>query len=122
VRRTVLVVEDEFLIAMDLTLLLERHGWEVLGPANTVKEALRLLDGERPTVALLDATLKNGTVALVAEALRARNVPFIVASAYDRPELVGRLVLAGAPNVGKPTQERRLLALLEQFTDEPNRE
>jgi DNA-binding response OmpR family regulator len=116
----VLVVEDEFLIAMDLTLLLEKHGWEVLGPASTVKEALRLLDHERPTVALLDVTLKDGTVSPVAEALRARNVPFIVASAYDRPELVGGSVLEGVPNVGKPTQERRLLALLEQFVNDGN--
>ena len=114
-RRMVLVVEDEFLIAMDLKLLLERRGWHVLGPAATVDEALRLLDEERPAVALLDITLKDGTVTLVAEALRTRNVPFIVASAYSRPELVGGEVLAGAPNVGKPTEERRLLAMLEQF-------
>jgi two-component system, response regulator PdtaR len=103
VQKTVLVVEDEFLIAMDLTLLLEKHGWRVLGSASTVNEALRLLDGELPTVALLDVTLKDGTVLLVAETLRARNVPFIVASAYERPEFAGGAVLAGAPNVGKPT-------------------
>ena len=48
--RLVLVVEDEFLIAMDLELLLQRHGWRVLGPAATVDQALRLLqDGETPT-------------------------------------------------------------------------
>ena len=47
--RLVLVVEDEFLIAMDLELLLHRHGWRVLGPAATVAEALRLLAGKRPT-------------------------------------------------------------------------
>ena len=46
--RLVLVVEDEFLIAMDLTLLLHQHGWRVLGPAATVAEALRLLRGETP--------------------------------------------------------------------------
>ena len=54
---------------------------------------------------------------LVAEALRARNVPFIVASAYARPELVGGEVLAGAPKIGKPTNERRLLELLKQFVE-----
>ena len=115
--KTVLIVEDEFLIALNLTLLLERRGWHVLGPAATVDEALRLLDDERPAVALLDVTPKDGTVTLVAEALRARNVPFIVASAYRRPELAGGDVLAGAPNVGKPTEERRLLAVLEQFVE-----
>lgn len=47
-----LVVEDEFLIAIGLELLLQRHGWRVLGPAATVAAALRLLTGERPDVAL----------------------------------------------------------------------
>jgi two-component system, response regulator PdtaR len=113
-RKTVLLVEDEFLIALDLKLLLEREGWCVFGPAATVEEALGLLDDEMPAVALLDVTLRDGTVTRVAEALRAQNVPFVVASAYDRPELVGGEILSGAPNVGKPTEERRLLAALAQ--------
>ncbi|MDK1489779.1 response regulator [Sinorhizobium sp. 7-81] len=113
-RKTVLIVEDEFLIAIDLKLLLERGGWFVLGPAATVAEALRLLDDELPAVALLDVTLKDGGVRPVAEALHAQNVPFVVASAYDQPELIGGDILAGAPNVGKPTEERRLLKVLEQ--------
>jgi DNA-binding response OmpR family regulator len=50
----VLVVEDEFLIAMELELLLGRHGYRVLGPAATVAEALRLLAAEAPDAALLD--------------------------------------------------------------------
>ena len=51
----------------------------------------------------------------VAEALQVRNIPFVVASAYSSPELVGGEVLAGAPNVSKPTEERRLLAVLERI-------
>jgi DNA-binding response OmpR family regulator len=113
--KTVLVVEDQFLIAMDLQLLLENRGWRVLGPAATVAEALRLLDDELPAVALLDVSLKDGTVTAVAEALRIRNVPFAVASAYGHPELIGGEVLAGAPTVGKPTEERELLAILEEL-------
>jgi CheY-like chemotaxis protein len=107
----VLVVEDEFLLALELELLLERHGYRVLGPAATVAEALRLLEGGRPDAALLDVNLKGEMVTPVAEALRARGVPFVLASAYDRPELTA-LALAGAPNVGKPTDDRRLLAAL----------
>ena len=115
--KTVLVVEDEFLVALDLAMVLERGGWHVLGPAATTAEALRLLQDEQPAVALLDVALKEGGVTPVAEALRARNVPFVVQSAYGRPELVGGEVLAGAPKVGKPTNERRLLDLLEQFVN-----
>ena len=82
-----LVVEDEFLIAMDLELLLQEHGCRVLGPAATVAEALRLLQGETPDVALLDINLQGELVTPVAEELRARGVLFVLASAYDGHKL-----------------------------------
>lgn len=109
----VLVVEDEFLIAMDLERLLGRNGWRVLGPAATVEEALRLLEGETPDVALLDGNLRGEMVTPVAERLRARGIPFVVASAYDGAQL-DAMGLAGAPRMGKPTDARRLLAALAQ--------
>ncbi|WP_104667085.1 response regulator [Ensifer adhaerens] len=112
--KTVLLVEDEFLIAMDLKLLLEQRGWIVIGPAATVVEALGLLQNARPSVAVLDVTLKDGPVTRVAEVLRARNIPFVIASAYELPEHVGGEALSGAPNVGKPTDERDLFRALEQ--------
>jgi two-component SAPR family response regulator len=109
----VLVVEDEFLLALDLELILLRHGWRVLGPATTVAEALLLLKAERPDVALLDINLHGELVTPVAEALHALGVPFVLASAYSRPKLEAA-VLAGVLNVGKPTNEQRLLATLEK--------
>jgi CheY-like chemotaxis protein len=105
-------VEDEFLVAWDLEHLLARCGWRVLGPAASVAEALRLLGaGEAPAVALLDVNLRGETVAPVAEALRALDVPFVLASAYEGADLTAT-ALAGAPNVGKPVDEARLLAAL----------
>jgi DNA-binding response OmpR family regulator len=115
-QKTVLIVEDEFLIAMDLKELLEHHGWRVIGPAASVDGALRLLEREFPSVALLDIHLRNELVTPIAERLKERNVPFALASAYDRPERLGGEVLAGAPNVGKPIEERSLLAALTQLT------
>ncbi|WP_437412407.1 hypothetical protein [Sinorhizobium meliloti] len=47
---------------MDLQLLLERHGWCVLGTAATAKEALEFLAREVPAVAILDVTLRDGSV------------------------------------------------------------
>lgn len=38
-QKSVLIVEDEFLIAMDLQAMLEDHGWRVLGPAANVRDA-----------------------------------------------------------------------------------
>ena len=112
--RAVLVVEDEFLIAMHLELVLQRHGWRVLGPAATVDEALRLLRGEKPDVALLDVNLRGELVTPVAEKLRALSVPFVLATAYDSHRLAAVAAFAGAFNVGKPTDEGRLLPALAQ--------
>jgi two-component system, response regulator PdtaR len=117
--RLVLVVEDEFLIAMDLELLLRRHGWRVLGPAATVAEALRLLRSETPDVALLDINLRGEPVTPVAEELRAQGVPFVLASAYDHHGLEAAAALAGAPNLGKPTDEQSLLTTLAHAVTEP---
>jgi DNA-binding response OmpR family regulator len=113
--KTVLIVEDEFLIALALQELLEHDGWRVMGPVATSRGALRLLEDELPSVALLDVNLGKELVTPVAEALKAKDVPFAVASAYDKPEKVGGEVLSGAPNVGKPTDERQLLATLSRL-------
>lgn len=96
---------------MDLEHLLVRHGYRVLGPAATVAEGLRLLAGELPDMAVLDVYLHGEMVTPVAEALRARGVPFVLATAYDRAQLTAE-VLVGAPTVGKPTSMRHLLAAL----------
>ncbi|MCA1654429.1 MAG: response regulator [Sphingomicrobium sp.] len=111
-RKTMLIVEDEFMIAMDLQLMLERHGWQVMGPVGTVADALALVNEQLPSAALLDVNLGDGLVTAVAEFLQAHSVPFALASAYERPEEFGGEVLAGAPNAGKPTNERRVLAAI----------
>jgi DNA-binding response OmpR family regulator len=107
----VLVVEDEPLLAMDLELTLAQHGYRVLGPAGTVAEALRLLAGETPRAALLDLNLKGEMATPVAGRLRAMGVPFMLTTAYD-PARLTAAELAGAPSLGKPTSNRRLLTAL----------
>ena len=114
-QKSILIVEDEFLIALDLKYILEGHGWRVMGPVASVDSALRMLVDELPTVALLDVNLGRELVTPVAEVLRSHNVPFALASAYERPEQFGGDIFAGVPNVGKPTGERRLLSVLAQL-------
>jgi DNA-binding response OmpR family regulator len=101
---------------MDLKSILEASGWQVIGPVASVRAALGLLEAELPAVALLDVNLGDELVTPVAETLRARGVPFALASAYAKPEQYGGEILAGALNVGKPVGERRLLAALVQLT------
>ena len=109
----ILIVEDEFVIAMELALTLRSAGYEVLGPALSVSEALRMLRAERPDAAVLDVNLAGEWVTPVAEVLRAMFVPFILASGYGPTDLQAEPVLRDAVNVGKPWSE----LLLKELSD-----
>lgn len=105
----ILVVEDEFLIAMELDNTLRSAGYQVLGPAPNVGAALGLLRAERPDAAVLDVNLAGEWVTPVAEVLRAMFVPFILASGYGAADLDSEPVLRDAVNVGKPSRSEQLL-------------
>ena len=49
----ILIVEDEFLVALDMETILGEAGFDVLGPAGSVSEALRLLAVRQPDAALM---------------------------------------------------------------------
>src|SRR5436189_372660 len=83
--RCLLVVEDEYLIAADLTASLESLGVQVIGPAASVEEALALVhnNSDRIDGAVLDINLRNERVYPVADVLMARGVPFVFTTGYD---------------------------------------
>ena len=64
----VLVVEDEFLVAMDLELMLQALGCEVVGPIGDLARAQRAAAEERLDVALLDVNIGGQPVTAVADA------------------------------------------------------
>ncbi|WP_343228112.1 response regulator [Rhizobium leucaenae] len=108
-RRLILIVEDEFFIAMDLRAALIKGGFAVLGPVGSVQGAVDLLQNERPDAAVLDVNLGDGKVTPVAVLLQSLGVPFVLASACERSELLQNAILASAVNVGKPTEMKHLL-------------
>lgn len=110
--KSVMIVEDEFVIATDLCTVLTRNSWRVIGPHANVLNALRALETERPTVGLLDVNLGSELVTPVAVALRSLGIPFALATSYEAPEKIGGEALAGVPNVGKPVIYPRLLDTL----------
>ena len=56
----VLVVEDEFLIALDVAEVLREMGCEVVGPANDLRTAMRLMRSVSPDLAVIDLNLGRG--------------------------------------------------------------
>ena len=84
---SILVVEDELLIATSLELSLEGHGHRVLGPVSTVAAARRILETEQPDLALIDYRLADSTTEPLLPELRKRVIPVCVLSGYGRDQL-----------------------------------
>ena len=82
--RRIMIVEDEMLVAMELEALLAEQGCAVIGPAPTADRALALLAEGLPDAAILDVNLNGQTATPVAAALRAQNVPFLLATGYSQ--------------------------------------
>jgi DNA-binding response OmpR family regulator len=115
--RSILVVEDEFLLAMEMEAILTDQGFVVIGPAATVAGALDLLEREHPDAAVLDVNLQGIAVTPVARALREMNIPFVLASAYRRSDLPVDDVLRDAVKVGKPVKTAELIEILRRLID-----
>jgi DNA-binding response OmpR family regulator len=79
----VLVVEDDFHLATCTHHALRDAGAEVLGPVGHEDQALALIDSRAPSCALVDINLGQGARFEIADALKARGVPFIFMTGYD---------------------------------------
>ncbi len=97
----VLIVEDEFLIALDLAETIREAGGQVAGPAASVSEALELLTNQQITVAVLDVNLGKELSLAVAERLTLDQIPFV----YHTGEKTQLLTSSWpeAPIILKPT-------------------
>ena len=81
--RRILVVEDESLVAMLLETILEDMGAIPVGAISTVDEALVVVaDDPLLDAALLDVNVAGKLVFPVAEALRAKGIPFVFSTGY----------------------------------------
>ena len=78
--RTILIVEDEPLIAMMLEDFLESLGHVVKASCDNVADALAAVGKNGFDIAILDVNLKGENVWPVATELRQRGVPFVLAS------------------------------------------
>lgn len=102
--RRVLIVEDESLVAMLLETILEDMGCVPVGPAATVDEGLQLVADPAPIdAALLDVNVAGRQVFPIAEALKARGVPFVFSTGYGEGGLPDEW--RGQPTLQKPFTE-----------------
>ena len=110
-QRSILVVEDEPLIAMMLEDFLESLGHSVCATCESVSDALIEADKGGFDLAILDVNLKGESVWPVASKLREKNVPFVIATGghVDPPPAE----FANVPVIEKPYTVDRVTPALD---------
>ncbi len=115
VATSVLIIEDEPIIALDIEAMVQDLGHEVTGIARTHKEAIALVKARRPGLVLADIQLADGSSGLdaVNEILTGIDIPVIFITAY--PE---RLLTGDKPEpaflITKPFQPEAVKAAISQ--------
>ena len=109
--RSILIVEDEPLIAMMLEDFLHSLGHEVSGSCDNVSAALEAVENSAFDLAILDVNLKGENVWPVAIALRKKGTPFVLASGghVDPPPPE----FQNAPMIEKPFTIDRVTPIIE---------
>ena len=96
----VLIVEDEFLLADDLTRAVNKVGGRTIGPAKSVSHAQELIAKENPDAAILDINLRGELACEFVEQLTARRLPCLIVSGYGEDALPESL--RNVPRLEKP--------------------
>ncbi len=112
-----LVVEDEPLVALDLSMALEEAGAEVVDSTGSADQAFQVIESQPLDAALLDGNLDGRPVDDIGAALIRRNVPFAFVSGYGRESLPKGF--ASIPLLAKPFSQSGLLDIATQLVDAP---
>lgn len=113
---SVLLLEDEYLIAMDTEQTLASFGVGKINVVNTIEEAAKAAAGELIDVAILDININGRSSFEVAQCLREKGTPIIFASGYGSRKRHGAVVedaiYLNKPYTKEALKESLLAALL----------
>lgn len=108
---SVLIVEDQMLIALDLETMLADEGLSKVATTSSVRQALVQIEAAPPDLAILDINLGTTNSFPVADELQKRGTPYVFATGYgegaDLP-----VTHAGVPIVRKPYSRGAIVAAL----------
>lgn len=87
--KKILIVEDEFIVANDLSMMLKRAGYAVCGIADSVPEARALIQEEQPDLVLLDIILNGRQTGIdLAKELKEAQIAFVYLSANSNQSIL----------------------------------
>lgn len=112
--RRILIVEDQFIAALEMKDLVQERGGTVIGPTARLDQALKLVRSERLDAGILDFALNSGTSETLADELIGQEVPVIFVTGYAAASLPDRF--GSTPRLDKPVTrlalERALRSVL----------
>src|SRR3954467_8935213 len=108
----VLVVEDDPIIGLDLSQILEAAGAVVLGPAHDVPGAMAILETSPVEVGVLDNLIVGGDSLPIADCLVQRGVAFLFHTSH-RGELGKRY--PNVPIIDKPSRPGELVKTVQSL-------
>lgn len=103
----ILIVEDEFLVSLQLESDLRAAGYATLGPYIKLEAAMEAARDEHLDLALLDVNVNGERVFPLADELASRKTPFIFLSGYLPSDLPERY--KDAPQISKPYDPAALM-------------
>lgn len=112
----ILIIEDELIIAEDMSNMLMKMGYEVIGNAMDYEEAIAILNDEKPDLILLDVNLngKRDGIDLAEEINKTFKIPFIFTTSYSDSETLERAKKTNPINyLVKPFKQEQLFTAIE---------
>jgi DNA-binding NtrC family response regulator len=114
-KKKILIVEDQFIEAHDLQLILEKAGYEVMGIMRSVAQALEFIEKQTPDLVFVDIFLKGKETGIdLAKILKEKHIGFIYLSANS-----GKSILEEAKKtqpygfIVKPFRDQDVLIMLD---------
>lgn len=98
---SILIVEDEMLVALDIEATFLEANWDVVGPVPDVIQALSAIKEKCPDAVCLDMNLNGVPSTPIARVLQERGIPFVVVTGYSADN-VPDAAYEGAQIVRKP--------------------
>lgn len=114
-KKRILIVEDQFIEAHDLQLILEKANYEVLGIARSVEQALDQISIEKPDLVFLDIMLKGSQNGIdLAHLLKEKHIGFIFISANSSKNILDQAKTTQPYGfIVKPFRDQDVLTTLE---------
>lgn len=111
----ILIVEDHFIEACNLRIILHKAGYEVCSIASSYDEALTIVKNEKPAMVLLDIRLQGRQTGIdLAKVLREKNIGYVFLSANsDKKTLDAAKMTKPYGFLVKPFREMDVLTTLD---------